>query len=119
MYGSLAGAISTRIIVIGTSSSSATSIGIEVKVPCPISTRALMIVTWLSGEILTHAFGIAPGANALGGRLLGVDIDDIEAQPTISPLPISPPLTATVVFRKWRRERSCRTALMSGSLRGG
>jgi hypothetical protein len=47
---------------------------------------------------LTQAFGIAPGANALGGRPLAIE-PEVEAQPTISPDPNSPPLTMTVVLR--------------------
>src|SRR5512146_1773997 len=76
-----------------------------------------MIDTVLSLLTLTQALGIAPDAVALGLREAWDALAGITAQPTIRPLPSSPPVATTLVFRNWRRERSC-TVLMSGSLRG-
>ena len=84
-------------MLIGTSSSSATSIGIEVKTPWPISERAQMMVTALSVPTLTQALGIDPGALALAGSAEGPLFPGITAQPTMRPLPNSPPVAMTLV----------------------
>ena len=80
-----------------TSSSSATSIGIDVNVPWPISARAQMIVTVLSVPTLTQALGIAPAAVALGGKAAAIGpLSGIIAQPTSRP-PVKRPLPTTAL----------------------
>src|SRR5215470_10853135 len=109
---SLAEAYSTRTFFQSHSSSSATSIGADVKLPWPISERAYRMTTlssgWTSTQALTSvpAFGLPFWASADG-----------KWKPTASPPP-----TRAELFRNSRREALMEVIAASsrlGRLRGG
>src|SRR5262249_3785537 len=92
------------------SSSSATSWARPVRVPCPISGRAMRITPVSSGLTTTHALISAPAAGALCASAV--------PGPAGTRIPMArPPLTAAVVTMKLRREK--RVSFMSRLLPAG
>jgi hypothetical protein len=83
----------------GTSSSSAMSIGSAVFTPCPISGFLAMIVTTLSGVILTKAFGRKTGAGPCGAWAKS------SATGSSCMATSMPPPASALIFRKARRSR--------------
>src|ERR1700722_1501374 len=93
-YAGAAGACSARTFAQSQSSSSASTIGIDVQMPWPISECLSRIVTVLSGAIRTNAFGDTGGAFAASCAMPRRIATGMQ-KPTTKPV--------AAVFRKSRR----------------